>query len=161
STGGAGLGHSVIHSTTSLAGTSKLYGMVRPSAFAVLRLTKISNLVARCIGGSPGFAPFNLSRKPSMLDQGPTHLMRHLANMCELVECWTLDAFHCCIVCLRSGRWVHRGLRGDVPRQSRRPRHQPGADHQSRRIYPAWHHAIQADAAAEGPRGGDYLRRRP
>ena len=46
------------YSITSLARTSKLYGIVRPSALAVLRLTIISNLVARSIGRSPGFSPF-------------------------------------------------------------------------------------------------------
>src|SRR4029077_317663 len=54
----ANSGHSVSYSITSLARTRKLYGIVRPIALAVLRLTMISNLVARSIGRSPGLAPF-------------------------------------------------------------------------------------------------------
>src|SRR5262249_14646023 len=48
----------LVYSITSLARTNKLYGIVRPSALAVLRLTIISNLVARSMGRSPGFARF-------------------------------------------------------------------------------------------------------
>src|SRR5262249_58596209 len=44
------------HSITSSAATSKPGGTVRPIAFAVLRLTTVSNLVAACTGRSAGFS---------------------------------------------------------------------------------------------------------
>jgi hypothetical protein len=40
-----------------------LYGIVRPIALAALRLTIISNLVARSIGRSPGFAPLATAKR--------------------------------------------------------------------------------------------------
>src|SRR5262249_10421659 len=46
-----------VHSITSSAACRKGSGMVRPSAFAVLRLTTSSNLVGRSIGISAGFLP--------------------------------------------------------------------------------------------------------
>src|SRR5262245_40070410 len=46
-----------VHSITSSAATSRPGGTVRPSAFAVLRLTIISNLVAACTGSSAGLSP--------------------------------------------------------------------------------------------------------
>jgi hypothetical protein len=49
-----------LHSITSSAVASSLSGMVRPSAFAVLRLTTNSNLVACCTGISAGFSPFSM-----------------------------------------------------------------------------------------------------
>ena len=45
------------YSITSSAITSRLCGIVRPSAFAVLRLITSSNLVGCSIGRSAGFAP--------------------------------------------------------------------------------------------------------
>jgi transposase len=45
------------HSITSSAATSRPGGTVRPSAFAVLRLTIVSNLVAACTGRSAGLSP--------------------------------------------------------------------------------------------------------
>jgi hypothetical protein len=50
-------GHSAIHSITSSAAISKPGGTVKPSAFAVLRLTTVSNFVGVCTGRSAGFAP--------------------------------------------------------------------------------------------------------
>src|SRR5215831_6266367 len=46
-----------LHSITSSAATSRPGGTVRPSAFAVLRLTIVSNLVAACTGRSAGLSP--------------------------------------------------------------------------------------------------------
>jgi hypothetical protein len=48
------------YSITSSVRASKLYGIVRPSALAVFRLTIVSNLVARSTGRSLGFAPFRI-----------------------------------------------------------------------------------------------------
>src|SRR6476646_5744484 len=45
------------YSSTSSAATSKPGGTVRPSAFAVLRLRIVSNLVAACTGRSAGLSP--------------------------------------------------------------------------------------------------------
>src|SRR5262245_2253066 len=45
------------HSITSSARSRIDGGTARPSAFAVLRLTTISNLAGNCTGRSPGFAP--------------------------------------------------------------------------------------------------------
>ena len=45
------------HSITSSAATSKVFGTVRPSVLAVLRLMIISNLSDACTGSSPGLAP--------------------------------------------------------------------------------------------------------
>src|SRR5215470_2744889 len=45
------------HSITSSAATSRPGGTGRPSAFAVLRLTIVSNLVAACTGRSAGLSP--------------------------------------------------------------------------------------------------------
>ena len=45
------------YSITSSAATSKPGGTVRPSAFAVLRLRTVSNLVGICTGSSTVFAP--------------------------------------------------------------------------------------------------------
>src|SRR5262245_41759035 len=45
------------HSITSSAATSSPGGTVTPSAFAVLRLTTVSNLVGACTGRSAGLAP--------------------------------------------------------------------------------------------------------
>ena len=45
------------YSITSSASTSRLCGMVRPSALAVLRLITRSNLVGCSTGISPGFVP--------------------------------------------------------------------------------------------------------
>src|SRR6266704_2475262 len=45
------------HSITSSAATSRPGGTVRPSAFAVLRLMIVSNLVAACTGRSAGLSP--------------------------------------------------------------------------------------------------------
>ena len=47
------------HSITSSAVASSLSGMVTPSAFAVLRFIRSSNVVGSSIGKSPGFAPLN------------------------------------------------------------------------------------------------------
>src|SRR5258708_8369028 len=52
------------YSITSSAVASSEGGIVRPSAFALLRLTISSNLVGCSIGRSPGFAPFWLCRGP-------------------------------------------------------------------------------------------------
>jgi hypothetical protein len=46
-----------LHSITSSAATSRPGGTVKPSAFAVLRLTVVSNLVAACTGRSAGLSP--------------------------------------------------------------------------------------------------------
>jgi len=46
-----------VYSITSAAVCRKGSEMVRPSAFAVLRLTTSSNLLASCTGRSPGLAP--------------------------------------------------------------------------------------------------------
>jgi hypothetical protein len=48
------------YSITSSACWRKGSGIVRPSAFAVLRLTTSSNLAANCTGRSPGLAPFKI-----------------------------------------------------------------------------------------------------
>src|SRR6516225_3123205 len=48
------------HSITSSACCKNGSGIVRPSAFAVLRLTTSSNLLASCTGRSPGLAPFRM-----------------------------------------------------------------------------------------------------
>ena len=45
------------YSMTSSAAISKPGGTVKPSAFAVLRLTTVSNFVGVCTGRSAGFAP--------------------------------------------------------------------------------------------------------
>ena len=45
------------YSISSSARTRSVSGIVRPIAFAVLRLITSSNLVGRWIGSSPGFAP--------------------------------------------------------------------------------------------------------
>src|SRR5262249_34333385 len=45
------------HSMTSSAATSRPGGTVRPSAFAVLMLRAVTNLVAACTGRSAGLAP--------------------------------------------------------------------------------------------------------
>ena len=45
------------HSITSSAATSRPGGTVRPSVFAVLILTTVSNLVAACTGRSAGLSP--------------------------------------------------------------------------------------------------------
>src|SRR5262245_61966110 len=45
------------HSITSSAATSRPGGTVRPSVFAVFRLTTVSNLVAACTGRSAGLSP--------------------------------------------------------------------------------------------------------
>src|SRR5262245_36971388 len=49
-----------IHSITSSARASSVAGMVKPSAFAVLRLTTSSYLVGPCTGRSAGFSPFRM-----------------------------------------------------------------------------------------------------
>src|SRR5262245_60644577 len=46
-----------VHSITSSAATRRPGGTVRPSAFAVLRLTIVSTLVAACTGRSAGLSP--------------------------------------------------------------------------------------------------------
>src|SRR5258708_7102180 len=48
------------YSITSSARASNVGGMVRPSAFAVLRLTTSSTLLACTIGKSPGFSPLRM-----------------------------------------------------------------------------------------------------
>ena len=48
---------SISYSNTSSASTSRLCGIVRPSALAVFRLIAYSNKVGCSIGSSPGFAP--------------------------------------------------------------------------------------------------------
>src|SRR5262249_15023311 len=49
-----------LHSITSSASASSLSGMVRPSAFAVLRLITSSNLVGCMTGRSAGFSPLRI-----------------------------------------------------------------------------------------------------
>src|SRR5262249_7696348 len=46
-----------LHSIPSSAATSRPGGTVRPSAFAVFRLTTVSYLVGACTGRSAGLAP--------------------------------------------------------------------------------------------------------
>src|SRR5262249_37805089 len=48
------------HSITSSARASRVGGISRPSALAVLRLITSSYLVEYCTGRSAGFAPFNM-----------------------------------------------------------------------------------------------------
>ena len=48
------------YSITSSAVASSLSGMVTPSAFAVLRFIRSSNVVGSSIGKSPGFAPLKI-----------------------------------------------------------------------------------------------------
>src|SRR5262249_20592263 len=48
------------HSCNSSASCRNVSGIVSQSAFAVLRLTTSSNLLASCTGKSPGFAPFRM-----------------------------------------------------------------------------------------------------
>src|SRR5262249_46155105 len=48
------------HSITSSARSRKASGIVRPSAFAVLRFTTRSNLVGWITGRSPGFSPLRI-----------------------------------------------------------------------------------------------------
>src|SRR5215208_7040691 len=48
------------HSITSSARARSVGGMVRPRAFAVLRLTTSSNAVGICTGRSAGFAPLRM-----------------------------------------------------------------------------------------------------
>jgi hypothetical protein len=50
----------LLYSITWSARTSTVPGMVRPSAFAVLRLMTSSNLVGCSIGSSAGLAPFRI-----------------------------------------------------------------------------------------------------
>jgi hypothetical protein len=52
--------HERTHSITSSAVASRLRGMVRPSAFAVLRLIPRSNLAGCSTGRSAGFAPLRM-----------------------------------------------------------------------------------------------------
>jgi hypothetical protein len=49
-----------VHSITSSARPSSASGTVRPSAFAVLRLTTSSNFVGCCTGRSAGFSPLRM-----------------------------------------------------------------------------------------------------
>jgi hypothetical protein len=49
-----------VHSITSSARTRNDSGIVRPSAFAVLRLITNSNFVGCCTGRSAGFAPLRI-----------------------------------------------------------------------------------------------------
>src|SRR5689334_2895105 len=49
-----------LHSIVSLAAISNAAGTVRPSVFAVLRLTTNSNLFGCSTGRSPGFAPMRI-----------------------------------------------------------------------------------------------------
>src|SRR5262249_53429695 len=48
------------HSITSSARASRVAGTVRPSAFAILRLTTSSYLVGACTGRSAGFSPLRI-----------------------------------------------------------------------------------------------------
>ena len=48
------------HSMTSVACARSVFGTVRPSAFAVLRLMTRSNLVGRITGKSAGLAPWRI-----------------------------------------------------------------------------------------------------
>src|SRR5215831_8144920 len=50
----------LVHSITSSARASSVGGTVRPSAFAVFRLTTNSNFTACWTGRSDGFAPFRI-----------------------------------------------------------------------------------------------------
>src|SRR5262245_6831847 len=50
----------LVHSITSSARASSVGGTVRPSAFAVFRLTTNSNITACWTGRSDGFAPFRI-----------------------------------------------------------------------------------------------------
>ena len=52
--------HRAIYSITSSAAKRMPFGIVMPSALAVLRLTTNSNLVGCSIGSSAGFAPFRI-----------------------------------------------------------------------------------------------------
>ena len=52
--------HHAIHSITSSAATSNVCGIIRPSAFAVLRLIARLNFVACWTGSSAGRAPFRI-----------------------------------------------------------------------------------------------------
>src|SRR5262249_35589562 len=47
-------------SMTSVALTKSVFGTVKPSALAVLRLINSSNLVGCITGRSPGLSPFNM-----------------------------------------------------------------------------------------------------
>src|SRR5262249_106019 len=49
-----------LYSITSSASAGKLWGIVRPSAFAVLRLITSSYLVGACTGRSAGFSPLRM-----------------------------------------------------------------------------------------------------
>src|SRR5262245_30255191 len=49
-----------LHSITSLANASSRSGTLRPSTFAVLRLSTSSYLVGACTGRSPGFSPLRM-----------------------------------------------------------------------------------------------------
>src|SRR5215469_10155080 len=49
-----------LHSITSSAVASSVVGIVRPSAFAVLRLMASSNLLGSWIGSSPGLLPLRM-----------------------------------------------------------------------------------------------------
>ena len=51
------------YSMTSSAAISKPGGTVKPSAFAVLRLTTVSNFVGVCTGRSAGFAPRRMRQR--------------------------------------------------------------------------------------------------
>ena len=48
------------YSITSSAATSRAWGIVRLSAFAVFKLITNSNLVGCCTGSPPGFAPLSI-----------------------------------------------------------------------------------------------------
>src|SRR5262249_35860745 len=48
------------HSITSSARATKLLGILRPRAFAVLRLMLTSSLLGCCTGNSAGFAPLRM-----------------------------------------------------------------------------------------------------
>ena len=49
-----------LYSITSSASASRLPGIDRPSALAVLRLITISYLIGACTGKSAGFSPFRI-----------------------------------------------------------------------------------------------------
>ena len=55
------------HSITSLARASSMGGISRPSAFAVLRLTTVLNVVGACTGRSAGFSPLRIRSKKNAL----------------------------------------------------------------------------------------------
>src|SRR5437899_1099734 len=57
---GAGQESAAVHSMTLSARPSTGGGIVRPRAFAVLRLTTSSNFVGCSTGRSPGLAPFKI-----------------------------------------------------------------------------------------------------